>query len=229
MAQIICKNLALGYGNTVIKNGIDFSIEKGDYLCIIGENGCGKSTLMKTILGLLSPIEGEIILSDGIKKKDIGYLPQQTQLQRDFPASVKEVIMSGFLNKSGLNPFYTKAQKAKFKSIIQRLKIEDLEKRCYRELSGGQQQKVLLARALCATDKIILLDEPVAALDPNASEEFYNLITDINESGTTVIMISHDVKEALKYATKILCLDSPCFFGSKSEYLEITKRGEQND
>lgn len=229
MAQIVCKNLALGYGNKTIKEDINFSIQKGDYLCIIGENGCGKSTLMKTILGLLSPIDGEIILSDGIKRKDIGYLPQQTQLQRDFPASVKEVIMSGFLNKSGLNPFYTKVQKTKFKSIMQRLKIENLEKRCYRELSGGQQQKVLLARALCATEKIILLDEPVAALDPNASEEFYNLITDINASGTTVIMISHDVKEAIKYATKILCLDSPCFFGNKSEYLETVKRGEQND
>lgn len=229
MAQIVCKNLALGYGNTTIKEDINFSIEKGDYLCIIGENGCGKSTLMKTILGLLSPIDGEIILSDGIKRKDIGYLPQQTQLQRDFPASVKEVIMSGFLNKSGLNPFYTKSQKSKFKSIIKKLKIENLEKRCYRELSGGQQQKVLLARALCATEKIILLDEPVAALDPNASEEFYNLITDINASDTTVIMISHDVKEAIKYATKILCLDSPCFFGNKSEYLETVKRGEQND
>ncbi len=228
MAQIECKNLAIGYGNTIIKSDITFSVNEGDYLCIIGENGCGKSTLMKTILGLQNPIDGEIKFSDGTKKTDIGYLPQQTQLQRDFPASVTEVIMSGFLNKNGLKPFYSKKQKAEFETILQNLKIENLRKRCYRELSGGQQQKVLLARALCATDKIILLDEPVAALDPTASEEFYKLLAKVNSNGTTVIMISHDVNKAVEYATKVLSLNSPYFFGTREEYFEFNQGGEQN-
>ncbi len=228
MAQIECKNLAIGYGNTIIKSDITFSVNEGDYLCIIGENGCGKSTLMKTILGLQNPIDGEIKFSDGTKKTDIGYLPQQTQLQRDFPASVTEVIMSGFLNKNGLKPFYSKKQKAEFETILQNLKIEKLRKRCYRELSGGQQQKVLLARALCATDKIILLDEPVAALDPTASEEFYELLAKVNSNGTTVIMISHDVNKAVEYATKVLSLNSPYFFGTREEYFEFNQGGEQN-
>lgn len=228
MAQIVCKNLTVGYGNTVVKDNINFNVENGDYLCIIGENGCGKSTLMKTILGLQSALDGEIAFSNDVKKSEIGYLPQQTQLQRDFPASVREVIMSGFLNHSALVPFYTKKQKFEFKTIMQNLKIENLEKRCYRELSGGQQQKVLLARALCATDKIILLDEPVAALDPVASDEFYKLLAQINSNGTTVIMISHDVNKAVNYATKILCLNSPCFFGTREEYFELNKGGEQN-
>ncbi len=228
MAQIECKNLAIGYGNTIIKSDIIFSVNEGDYLCIIGENGCGKSTLMKTILGLQNPIDGEIKFSDGTKKTDIGYLPQQTQLQRDFPASVTEVIMSGFLNKNGLKPFYSKKQKAEFETILQNLKIEKLRKRCYRELSGGQQQKVLLARALCATDKIILLDEPVAALDPTASEEFYELLAKVNSNGTTVIMISHDVNKAVEYATKVLSLNSPYFFGTREEYFEFNQGGEQN-
>lgn len=228
MAQIECKNLAIGYGNTIIKSDITFSVNEGDYLCIIGENGCGKSTLMKTILGLQNPIDGEISFSDGTKKNDIGYLPQQTQLQRDFPASVTEVIMSGFLNKNGLKPFYSKRQKAEFETVLQNLKIESLRKKCYRELSGGQQQKVLLARALCATDKIILLDEPVAALDPTASDEFYELLAKVNSNGTTVIMISHDVNKAVKYATKVLSLNSPYFFGTREEYFEVNQGGEQN-
>ena len=228
MAQIVCKNLAVGYGKTVVKSNINFNVEKGDYLCIIGENGCGKSTLMKTILGLESALNGKIVFSDDIKKNEIGYLPQQTQLQRDFPASVSEVVMSGFLNRNGLRLFYTKKQKAEFKKVMKNLNIEELEKRCYRELSGGQQQKVLLARALCATDKILLLDEPVAALDPKASEDFYNLLAKINSNGTTIIMISHDVNEAVKYATKILCLNSSCFFKSQKEYFEFIKGGEQN-
>ena len=212
MAQIVCKNLAVGYGNTVVKSNINFNVEKGDSLCIIGENGCGKSTLMKTILGLESALNGGIVFSDDIKKNEIGYMPQQTQLQRDFPASVSEVVMSGFLNRNGMRPFYTKKQKAEFKKVMKNLNIQELEKRCYRELSGGQQQKVLLARAL----------------DPKASEDFYNLLAQINANGTTVIMISHDVNEAVKYATKILCLNSPCFFGSQKEYFEFIKGGEQN-
>ena len=144
MVQIVCKNLAVGYGNTVVKSNINFNVEKGDYLCIIGENGCGKSTLMKTILGLESALDGEIVFSNDIKKNEIGYLPQQTQLQRDFPASVSEVVMSGFLNRNGLRPFYTKKQKSEFKKVMKNLNIQELEKRCYRELSGVNSKRYYL-------------------------------------------------------------------------------------
>lgn len=228
MEQLRCKNLVLGYGNNIVSKGISFSVNKGDYTCIIGENGTGKTTLMKSILGLNKQISGEIIFSDRIKKNNIGYLPQQTQLQRDFPASVKEVVMSGFLNHCGINPFYTIKQKNKFKRIMDNLNISRLEKRCYRELSGGQQQKVLLARALCATDKLLLLDEPVAALDPKASKEFYQLISKINSQGTTIIMISHDVDVAINFASHIVDMNKPYFFGTREEYISKRIGGEQN-
>ena len=175
---------------------------------------------MKTLLGLRSPMSGTISMDDGLKKNEIGYLPQQTVVQRDFPASVKEIVMSGFLNHSGLRPFYTKEEKKIAHENIQLLGIEDMGKKCYRELSGGQQQRVLLARALCATSKMLLLDEPVAGLDPKVTGEMYELIKSLNKDGITIIMVSHDMQAALKYATKILHVsDKPEFFTSKEEYL----------
>ena len=175
---------------------------------------------MKTLLGLRSPMSGTISMDDGLKKNEIGYLPQQTVVQRDFPASVKEIVMSGFLNHSGLRPFYTKEEKKIAHENMQRLGIEDMGKKCYRGLSGGQHQRVLLARALCATSKMLLLDEPVAGLDPKVTGEMYELIKSLNKDGITIIMVSHDMQAALKYATKILHVsDKPEFFTSKEEYL----------
>lgn len=226
MAQLICNNLSLGYENQVIKSNISFSVNKGDYLCVIGENGSGKSTLMKAILKLNSQISGDIKFGDGLKEKQIGYLPQQTQAQRDFPATVYETVISGCLNKCGLRPFYNKEEKKLAYDNMQKLGIETLAKKCYRELSGGQQQRVLLARALCAASEMLILDEPVAALDPVASESLYELIKKINLSGTTIIMISHDIKGAVKYASHILDMNEPCFFGTKDEYLK--RGGEYN-
>lgn len=220
MALLTCQDVALGYeGKTVVEN-LNFKVESGDYLCILGENGSGKSTLMKTILGLKSPMSGKIMTGDGLKHNEIGYLPQQTIVQRDFPASVNEIIMSGFLNHSGLRPFYNKEEKKIALDNMKRLGIEDLQKRCYRDLSGGQQQRVLLARALCATGKMLLLDEPVAGLDPKVTNEMYELIYSLNKDGITIIMVSHDMQAALKYATKILHVsDKPEFFESKEAYL----------
>lgn len=221
MAQLTCKNLALGYdGRTVVKD-VSFSLSRGDYLCIVGENGAGKSTLMKTVLGLRKPLRGSMTYGDGVKHTDVGYLPQQTEVQRDFPASVREIVLSGFQNKCGLRPFYTKKEKEAVKENLRKMEAEHLEKKCFRELSGGQQQRVLLARALCAGKKMLFLDEPVSGLDPNASAEMYDLIKKLNvEDGMTIVMISHDLEAALTFSTHILHLGKEVFFGTKEEYRE---------
>lgn len=222
MAQLSCNNLSFAYDGETVLSDINFSIEAGSYLCIVGENGSGKSTLMKGLLGLKSPATGEVIFGDGLKQTEIGYLPQQTQIQRDFPASVFEVVLSGRLNSMGKRFFYNEEDKAVAMENMERLGIEDLRDKCYMELSGGQQQRVLLARAMCATKKLLLLDEPVTGLDPVATNEMYNLIKLINLcDNTTVIMVSHDIHEAVRYATHILHLGhSQLFFGTSAEYRE---------
>ncbi|MBR6903062.1 MAG: ABC transporter ATP-binding protein [Clostridia bacterium] len=225
MALITCKSLSLGYDSHEIVSNLDFEVNQGDYLCIVGENGSGKTTLMKTLLGLNSAISGEIVFGDGLKKNEIGYLPQQTLVQRDFPASVTEIVMSGFCGSTG-RPFYTAAQREEALDNLKKMRIENLKDRCYRELSGGQQQRVLLARALCATKKLILLDEPVSGLDSNATAEMYCLIKRLNsEDNITIIMISHDITVAQTFSTHILHIGEDCFFGKKEEYF---KRNEPN-
>lgn len=221
MALIKCSGVSLGYEGKTIVDGLDFEVNKGDYLCIVGENGSGKSTLMKTLLGQKNVMEGKIEFGDGLLQTEIGYLPQQTVVQKDFPASVKEIVLSGCLNSSGMKPFYTKEQKQLAKSNMQKLGISELSKRCYRELSGGQQQRVLLARALCATKKLLVLDEPAAGLDPIVTQHLYHLISDINRDGVTVIMVSHDMNAAVEYASHILHVAyRPRFFGTKEDYLK---------
>ena len=218
--QIICKNIALGYENHIVSENIDFTVAQGDYLCIVGENGAGKSTLMKAILGLHPPLSGKIEFSDGLKQNEIGYLPQQNHFQRDFPASVQEVVISGCLNRCGLRPFYRHAEHRMARANMEKLGIWPLRERCYRELSGGQQQRALLARALCATRKLLLLDEPVSGLDPSATAEMYAIIRRLNrEEGITVLMISHDIFAATREADHILHLaHRPLFFGSTEDY-----------
>lgn len=221
MAQLVCQNLSLGYDAKAILHGLSFSVNAGDYLCIVGENGSGKSTLMKTILGLQSPLSGEILTGDGLRPNEIGYLPQQTVVQKDFPASVREIVLSGCQGRSGRRPFYNRKEKQLAIEAMERMGIGDFPKRCYRELSGGQQQRVLLARALCATQKILLLDEPVAGLDPKVATELYRLIDELNHrDGITIIMISHDVATAVEHASHILHIGETIFFGTKEEYIE---------
>lgn len=221
MAQLTCQNLSVGYDGKAVLQGLSFEVCAGDYLYIVGENGSGKSTLMKTILGLQPPLGGNILTGDGLKKNEIGYLPQQTQAQKDFPASVREIVLSGCQGRCGVRPFYRKEEKRLAEENMRKMQIEELSKRCYRELSGGQQQRVLLARALCATRKMLLLDEPVSGLDPKVTAEMYALIEKLNrEDKITVIMISHDITAAVKYASHILHIGSSVFFGTKSEYLQ---------
>lgn len=220
MPQIVCENAALGYENRPIVKDLSFIVNAGDYLCIVGENGSGKSTLMKTILALTPPLAGHIRMEEGLNPTQIGYLPQQTQVQRDFPACVQEIVLSGFQGRCGLRPFYTKEEKAAAVRNMERLGIADYAKRCYRDLSGGQQQRVLLARALCATRKCLLLDEPVSGLDPKVTAQMYELIEALHQEGITVIMISHDLEAALHYATHILHIGQQVFFGTREEYVK---------
>ena len=222
MAQLICENLTLGYNSNIVLENVSFSVEKGDYLCIIGENGSGKTTLMKTILRLQKPLEGQISTGDGVLPDEIGYLPQQTQVQRDFPASVWEIVLSGCQSRCGKRPFYNKEEKNLAVEAMKRMEIEDLAKRCSRELRGGQQQRVLLARALCAAQKMLLLDEPVSGLDPSVTQEMYELIEQLHKDGITIMMITHDVDAAKKYATKILKVqDKSALFISPDKLEEI--------
>lgn len=218
MAQLKCENLKLGYNSKVVAENISFEVNKGDYLCIVGENGSGKSTLMKTLLHLIKPLSGTIETGDGVLADEIGYLPQQTEVQRDFPASVKEIVLSGCQSRCGRRPFYNKAEKQLALDAMDKMGISNLAKKCYRELSGGQQQRTLLARAFCATQKMLLLDEPVTGLDPIATEEMYSLIKNLNDNGITIIMISHDVDAALKYATHVLHIGKEVFFGKVCDY-----------
>ena len=222
MPQLECDSLTLGYdGKTVISN-LSFIVNAGDYLCIIGENGSGKSTLMRTILGLKQPMSGKVSTGEGgLMQNEIGYLPQQTVVQKDFPASVREVVRSGCLNRCGLRPVYNRQEKQIAEDSMEKLGITTLAKRCYRELSGGQQQRALLARSLCATRKIILLDEPVAGLDPKATVEMYELIKNLNDGGITIIMISHDIAASVRYASHILHIGRQAllFFGETADYL----------
>lgn len=214
-----CENVSFAYaGETVVEN-IRFSVNAGDYICVVGENGTGKSTLLKGILGLLPCARGRVCFGD-LSRTQIGYLPQQTVLQTEFPASVMEVVLSGFVAKRGLRPFYSKAQKQAAVENMALLGINGLQRRCYGELSGGQRQRVLLARALCPAEKLLLLDEPVTGLDPLATAEFYDCIKKINHTrGMAVLMVSHDMENAMKYASHILHLKKEqLFFGTAADY-----------
>lgn len=219
MALLEIRDLAVGYDGQRVLDHLNFRVEEGDYLCIVGENGSGKSTLMKTLLRLQEPLEGEIVYGDGLRANEIGYLPQQTVIQKDFPASIREVVLSGLQGGKGFRPFYSKKDKETAGNNMKRMGILEISDRCYRDLSGGQQQRVLLARALCATQKMLLLDEPVSGLDPQVTAEMYRLISGLNKEGITIIMVSHDVQAALRYATHILHVGDEVFFGTKNEYL----------
>ena len=217
--QISVRDLTCGYDGHVILSGLTFDVYAGDYLCIVGENGSGKTTLMKTMLGLQKPMSGTISFGNGLKNGEIGYLPQQTAAQKDFPATVWEIVLSGCQGRLGRRPFYGKREKDLARENMELMNITPFENRCYRELSGGQQQRVLLARALCSTRKILLLDEPVTGLDPKVTLEMYELIGKLNqEKGITILMISHDILATMKNADKILHIGHEVFFGTAEAY-----------
>ena len=225
MAQLTCDRLRLGYEGHIVLEDLSFSVDAGQYLCIIGENGSGKTTLMRTILGLQKPLKGTIRFGDGLREGGIGYLPQQTGVQKDFPATVREVVLSGCQARLNRRPFYPRAEKARAEAAMAKTGVTALSKRCFRELSGGQQQRVLLARALCATEKLLFLDEPVSGLDPNGTAEMYALIRALNREGVTILMISHDLAGAMEDATHILSLGTTVFCGTKEDWLQ-TKEGD---
>lgn len=220
MALLSCRDVSFSYEGTTVLTGINFDVHEGDYLCILGENGAGKSTLIKGLLHLKKPSTGSVVIGDGLTSSQIGYLPQQTAAQKDFPASVYEVVMSGRLNSRRFHPFYSKADKADVADKLSMLGLDSLKHCCYRDLSGGQQQRVLLARALCATKKLLLMDEPVTGLDPVMTADLYRLVADLNtKQNITIIMVSHDINGAIKNSTNILHLGhKQMFFGPTEEY-----------
>lgn len=214
-----CKNLSVSFDGRPIIEDLSFTVNENDFICIVGENGTGKSTLTNAMLGLIPITSGNIELH-GICKSDIGYLPQKLKVENNFPASVYEIVMSGFVGKSIFNPFYTKSQKCKAEDSIELLSIDGIKSRPFTELSGGQQQRVLLARAICAAEKLVLLDEPVTGLDAQSSDNFYKLIMHLNsEHGVAVVMVSHDIERSVKFAGKVLHLGADnYFFGTVDEY-----------
>ncbi len=235
MSLISCKNLEFQYDGNIVLSDVSFELNEGDYLCIVGENGSGKTTLINGILGIIKPQKGKISFGNGIISKEIGYLPQHTDVQKNFPASVYEVVISGCVNSQRFFPFYTKKEKYIANRNIELLEITNIKNKCYHELSGGQQQRVLLARALCATKSVLLLDEPVTGLDAVATKSLYKLINHLNkEHNITVIMVTHDIKSATENASHILHLgNKSLFFGNVSDYFknDISKkliRGENN-
>ena len=218
MELIRFEDVTLGYEGQPVISGLDFTVNEGDYLCVLGQNGSGKSTMMKALLGFIAPMKGKIIKAPKLKNA-IGYLPQQQPSQSDFPASVREVVLSGFQSKKGFIPFYSKAEKAKALEKMAMMGIKDLSERSFKELSGGQKQRALLARALCAAEDLLLLDEPVAALDPAASEELYRIIRALHDGGMTVVMISHDPDRAIYESDHILQLGQEMlYFGPTSDF-----------
>ena len=220
MAQLKCTHLTLGYEGHPVLSDLSFEVGEGDWLCIVGENGAGKSTLMKTILGLIRPLSGSVEWGEGMKQTEIGYLPQQTEVQKVFPATVREIVLSGCQNRLGARPFYRREDRERARRAMERFQISDLGGRSYRSLSGGQQQRVLLARALCATRKLLLLDETVSGLDPRATREMYAAIQSLHAQGITVIMISHDLVPAVHHATHVLHVGHHVFFGPRDAYAQ---------
>lgn len=224
MAQLRCENISVGYEDGIVVSDVSFELNRGDYVCIVGENGAGKSSLLKGILGLAKIQGGKLEYGDGMSRADVGYLPQQKDYQKNFPATVKEVVMSGFLNKMGLRPYYNRAEKTKAMEILSDFGMADYVRASFGSLSGGQKQRVLLARAMCATDKLLLLDEPTTGLDPVATEELYELLKRLNrEKKTTILMVSHDLNKAVSDAGLILHVNkrSGCgYFGPADKYLD---------
>ena len=217
---VTCEHVDFGYENYDVVKDVSLEINPGDYLCIVGENGSGKSTLMKGILGLIKPTGGTLFVAEELKKSGIGYLPQQTPAQKDFPATVEEVVLSGCLGKRGNRPFYPRAERQVAEANMKRLGILELRKSCYRDLSGGQKQRSLIARALCATDKLLILDEPISGLDPAAIMDFYHLIRQLNQKEqVAILMVSHDIGNIIHQANKILQLKQTVqFYGTVEEY-----------
>ena len=214
------ENISIKYDDEYIIKDLSFKVEDNDYLCIIGENGSGKTTLMKAILGLIKIDQGNITFNNDLKNNEITYLPQTNNIQKDFPATVKEVVLSGCLNRLEKRFFYNQEDKDLALKNIEKLNITNIINKSFKNLSGGQKQRVLLARALSANKKILLLDEPVTGLDPKTTKELYKIIKELNDEGLTIIMISHDIKEVIKYSKHILSINDNYFYGTNDEYIK---------
>ena len=231
MAQLTCQKLCVGYDGKSVLQDLSFQVFAGDYLCIVGENGSGKSTLMKTILGLQTPISGSILTGDGLRKNEIGYLPQQTVVQKDFPASVREIVLSGCQGRCGSRPFYSKEEKQLAAAAMDRMQLAQLAKRCYRELSGGQQQRVSIARALALQPKILFFDEPTSALDPEMVGEVLAVMKQLAADGMTMVIVTHEIGFAREVADRVIFMDGGVIVeeGTPREIFDNTKEERTKD
>ncbi len=211
-----CRNVRLGYASRLVASCPDFTVGAGDFLAVIGPNGSGKTTLLKTVAGLIRPLSGSMGIPAEVSRGGIGYLPQAKEVQRDFPASVTEVVESGCQTLRGMRPFYSRKERKMVLDAIDRFGIGNLAQRSFRELSGGQRQRVLLARALCAPRKLLLLDEPLTGLDPDAQTELHGLLGEVKKSGLAVMMVTHDLSPAFRLATHVLTLGDGARFERNS-------------
>lgn len=215
------KDLNFNYGKIKILKDINFELDKGDYLGIIGANGSGKTTLIKVLLGLLQPSSGTVVYHQNILEDNaLGYVPQKTfGDHQNFPATVKEIVRTGLLANKGFLKQYNDEDNKKVVEILNRLNLCDLKNRKINKLSGGQQQRVLLARSLVSNPRVLILDEPTSALDPEVREDFYQLLETVNKSGVTIILISHDLQSIEPYLNKVLLLDRKIlFFGNPKDF-----------
>lgn len=211
------KNLSCGYNKDLIIKNLNMKMEDGDFICVVGPNGAGKTTLIKTILGLIKPLKGEVIYHD-LKPSFIGYMPQESKIDSRFPASNMEVVLSGTLNK--VKHFYSKEDRERALNNFKLLGISKLKDKSFKDLSGGERQKVLLARSLSATSKLLILDEPSNNLDSKSKKELYKLIEDLNQKGLSIMMITHDLDHGNLIGNKILSLrEDDTFFGSVESFV----------
>ncbi len=228
---ITAQNITLAFDGHTAAENVSFTLARGDYLCVVGENGSGKSTLLRAVTGEIKPVAGRLMISPELRRAGIGYLPQQSKIQRDFPASVREVVVSGCVRRDNTGLFWKRKSKKRAAEYMKLLHVDALADKCFGELSGGQRQRVLLARAMCASDLLLLLDEPMNGLDPEAAHEMYHAVRMLNrERGLAIMMVSHDVGCALHEAGHVLSMcRGHSFYGTVEEYTAHERLDDETD
>lgn len=224
------KNLSAGYDHRTVLRNVNLTVYERDFLGIIGPNGGGKTTLIKCILGLLKPTGGQILyraanapLSSPNTQLPLGYLPQYNTIDRKFPVSVEEVILSGLSMQKSLTARFTPEQREKGKQIIVRMGLEGLEQRAIGQLSGGQLQRALLGRAIISDPSVLILDEPSTYIDKRFEARLYELLAEINKD-CAIILVSHDIGTVLQQVKSIACVNETLDYhpdaGVTNEWLE---------
>lgn len=235
MALLDVKNVTIRYGKSVVVDDVSFSVSEGDFLGIAGPNGAGKTSLIKAILGLVPMSSGDISVfgmpsgSRGACCGGIGYLPQKTFTANPlFPATVEEVVILGLLSWKRFPKRIGADDRRRVRALLDELGIGDLREKSFADLSGGEHQRVVLARALIGEPRLLVFDEPSTALDPRSRDDFFRLLERLNrERGITILFITHDTVYIEKYANTILYLDRNVIYSGTTA--EFFARGEYHD